>query len=59
MEERKIALMKEEVAVVDGKVVISSEELARAIQDENINLAEEESAEVSINFGCRVSASMM
>lgn len=53
MEERKIAVMKEEVAVVDGKVVISSEELARAIQDESVNLAEE-GADFSINCWCKV-----
>lgn len=53
MEKRKIAVTKEEVTVVDGKVVIDSEELARVIQDENVNLAEE-GAEFSFNCWCKL-----
>lgn len=44
----------EEVQVVEGKVVITSEELARAIQNQEINLEEEEVG-FSVNFGCHVS----
>lgn len=43
MEERKIVVGSEEMEVVDGKVVISSEELAAAIQSREVDLNAEES----------------
>ncbi len=56
MEKRNFGVAAEEVEVLDGKVVITSEELARAIQEQEVNLSEEDEAGLSINFGCKVSA---
>ena len=39
---KEVVVKKEEMNVVDGKVVISSEELAKAIMDENLALDQEE-----------------
>ncbi len=53
MEEKKmIALGKELYKVVDGKVVIESEELANAIQNEGIDLFVNEEAAANANAGC-------
>ena len=48
MEKRNFGVAAEEVEVLDGKVVITSEQ--------EVNLAEEDEAGLSINFGCKVSA---
>lgn len=42
--ERKFVVKPEELEVVDGKVVISSEELASAIQNQEVDLNSEEEA---------------
>lgn len=42
MERTNFVVNQDELQVVDGKVVISSEELARAIQDYDVNLEGEE-----------------
>lgn len=41
---------EKEMEVVDGKVVISSEELAAAIQTQQIDLGAEEEANIDINI---------
>lgn len=43
--ENKFKITKENVKVIDGSVIISSEELARAIQNEEIKIAGEEQNE--------------
>lgn len=42
--ERKFVVKPNEMEVVDGKVVISSEELAAAIQNQGIDMDSEDSA---------------
>lgn len=50
---RELDLTKEDLEVVNGKVMISSEELAAAIQDNAINLnAEDEDESLVINILC-------
>lgn len=50
--ERKIAVKASEMEVVDGKVVISSEELAAAVlEQENIG-AEDEAEAIFAGLGC-------
>lgn len=45
-----LGLRPEEVEVVDGKVVISSEELAAAIQNYDVSANAEEEAALTVNF---------
>lgn len=45
MTRENLVVTSENIQVVDGKVVISSEELAAAYQSQEINLTAEESAE--------------
>lgn len=54
MEKRNFGFNGKSVQVVDGRVVINSEELAKAIQYERVNLSGEEEADFSINFGCNI-----
>lgn len=54
METRNVELKKEQLQVVDGKVVISSEELASIIGGE-VDLNNDEEAGFSVNFGCKLS----
>lgn len=52
MEDKKmVALGKEMYKVVDGKVVIESEELANALQNEGLDLFVDEEAAALINNG--------
>jgi len=52
MEEKKMAVLgKEMYKVVDGKVVIESEELANAIQNEGLDLFVDEEAGLDVNCG--------
>ncbi len=53
MESRRVVLGTKEMEVVDGKVVIASEELAAAIQDYELNAGAEEEADLIVNF-CRI-----
>ncbi len=55
MENKKINLLGENAKVIDGKVIIDSEELANAIEACDFALNGEEEAGFSVNFGCRVS----
>lgn len=48
MENKKLVVKGTEMEVVDGKVVISSEELAAAIQTQQIDLGAEEEANIDI-----------
>lgn len=50
MENKKIVVKGTEMEVVDGKVVISSEELAAAIQTQQIDLGAEEEANIDISI---------
>lgn len=50
MENKKLVVKGNDMEVVDGKVVISSEELAAAIQTQQVNLEAEEEAEGSLVF---------
>ena len=50
MENNKLVVKGTEMEVVDGKVVISSEELAAAIQTQQIDLGAEEEANIDINI---------
>lgn len=54
MKKTNLVVSREDIKVVDGNVVISSEELAAAIQNYDVNLNEEEMAEgiIDINFFC-------
>lgn len=54
METRNVELKKEQLQVMDGKVVISSEELASIIGGE-VDLNSDEEAGFSVNFGCKLS----
>ena len=56
MENRTINLAKENAQVVDGRVVIDSEELAKAIEDCGVNPLADEEADFSINFGCHLAS---
>lgn len=49
MTKENLVVAAENIEVIDGKVVISSEELAAAYQNQEIDLMAEESAE-DINF---------
>lgn len=52
MEEKKmVAIHKEFFKVVDGKVVIESEELANMIQNEGLDLFVDEEANGTVNSG--------
>ena len=53
--EKKIMVGAEELQVQDGRVTILSEELARAIQEQEVDLAgdEEANAIVNIQFKCQ------
>lgn len=42
MERRNLVVAKDEMEIVDGKVMISSEELAAAIQDYDVDVNAEE-----------------
>ena len=42
MEKKVLSIKEQQVEVVDGKVVISSEELAKAIQNEEVRFDREE-----------------
>lgn len=53
MKRENLVVKPEEMEVVDGKVVISSEELAAAIQDYDVDLNGEDEAEaikIVVNF---------
>lgn len=55
MERTNLAVTREDMQLVDGKVVITSEELARALQDYEVNLNAEEEADllgITLNFYC-------
>lgn len=54
MENRKFLVTKEDVAVQDGKIIISSEELAQAIQSGEVDLNQEAEADFAdkINIIC-------
>lgn len=50
---KEINVSREELQVVNGKLVINSEELAEAIQNQEIDLQGEEEAEaITINMIC-------
>lgn len=52
---RELNLKKDELEVVDGKVMISSDELAAAVQNSEIDLSAEDEADgfsITINFHC-------
>ena len=49
-ENKKLVVKGTEMEVVDGKVVISSEELAAAIQTQQIDLGAEEEANIDISI---------
>lgn len=52
---KRINVSREELKVVDGKLVINSEELAEAIQSQEIDLNGEEEAEgLEVNIICKV-----
>lgn len=51
MKKENLVVTAENVQVVDGKVVIDSEELASAIQNYDINLNDEEENQAAGNFG--------
>lgn len=56
MENKKLVVKGTEMEVVDGKVVISSEELAAAIQTQQIDLGAEEEANIDVivrGINCR------
>ncbi len=52
MEKRDLVVEKDEMEVVDGKVLIASEELAAAIQDYNVdaNAEEEDNLKIKIKI---------
>ena len=52
MERTNFVLTREDMQIVNGKVVIASEELAAAIQDYDVDLNEEEMAEFTLNLYC-------
>ena len=54
MENKKLVVKGNDMEVIEGKVVISSEDLAAAIQTQQVNLEAEEEAEGSLVFqiGC-------
>lgn len=54
MEKTNLVVSRGDIKVVDGRVVISSDELAAAIQNYDVELNEEEMAEgiIDINFFC-------
>lgn len=55
MERTNVVLNREDMNIVDGKVVISSEELANAIQDYDVDLNGEEGADgISIHIICPI-----
>lgn len=54
MQNKKLVVKPEDLDVVGGKVTISSEELAEAIQDKSLDLmAEEEDEMFVVNIACR------
>lgn len=53
MENKSLVVTSEKMEVVDGKVIISSEELAAAMQGCNVDLEAEEEAALTINF-CQI-----
>lgn len=48
MENKDYVIKRDEMEVVNGKVVISSEELVEAVQSYEMNLNEEDAANVDI-----------
>lgn len=54
MENKKFVVTKEDVAVQDGKIIISSEELAQAIQSGEVDLNQEDEMDALnlFNLGC-------
>ena len=55
MERKNLTVTHEDMQLVDGKVVITSEELAKAIQDYEVDLNAEEEADlfgITLNFYC-------
>lgn len=54
MKKENLVVTSENIQVEDGKVVISSEELAAAIQDCAVDLEASEEMGWSINIGCIV-----
>lgn len=56
MTKENLVVASEDIQVQDGKVVISSEELAAAIQSQDVDLEASEELGFSINFACTVSA---
>ncbi len=54
MKKENLVVTSENIQVEDGKVVISSEELAAAIQNCEVDLEASEEMGWSINIGCIV-----
>ena len=50
MENKNYVIKRDEMEVVDGKVVISSEELASAIMSSDVDLSAEEELDVLVMF---------
>lgn len=50
MERKNLVVAKEEMEVVDGKVMITSEELAQAIQDCGVDINAEEEDNLTIKI---------
>lgn len=50
MEKRNLVVAKDEMEIVDGKVMISSEELAAAIQDYDVDVDAEEEDNLKIHI---------
>lgn len=46
--DKKINVKKGEYEIVDGRVIITSDELAKAISDQELNLSAEDEADASV-----------
>ncbi len=51
--DKKINVKKGEYEIVDGRVIITSDELAKAISEQELNLSAEDEADAiaTVNFG--------
>lgn len=52
--DKKISVKKGEYEIVDGRVIITSDELAKAISEQELNLSAEDEADaiaLDVNFG--------
>lgn len=57
MEKKELVVKPDDVKIIDGKVVVTSEELVAAIQDYEVDMNGEEGDEaLSINIFCHVGA---